>query len=149
MTGAIARVSLLQHCESVAGYPIAVTCASAARRSIRLPVTEAIGRAIGSGLTEERAHARNKIAQVLLEASSVVLNATAGENCANFAARFADLPTINRRRSDAWLPSFARVDGTGRLDAVFAANRGAILLTAHPGKWCTFIDVQGVPHAAS
>jgi lauroyl/myristoyl acyltransferase len=133
----------------VAGYRIAATCATAARRSIRLPVAQAIDRAIGSGLTEERAYARGNLARVLPEASSAVLNASVGENCANFAACFADLPTLNRRRPDAWLPSIARVDGTDRLEAVFAAHRSAILLTARRGKWLNFFEVRGVPHAAS
>jgi lauroyl/myristoyl acyltransferase len=112
-------------------------------------VTQAIGRAIGSGLTEERAYARSNLAQVLPEASSAVLNAAVGESSANFAACFADLPTLNRRRPDASLPSIARVNGTDRLKAVFAAHRGAILLTARPGKWLNSFDVRGVPHAAS
>ncbi len=149
MTGVIARVSLLQPCENVAGYRIAATCASAARHSIRLPVTQAISRAIGSGLTEERAYARSNLAQVLPESSSPVLNAAVGEDSANVAACIADLPTLNQRRPDAWLPSIARVVGTDRLEAVFAAHRGAILLTARPGKWLNFSDVRGVPHAAS
>ncbi len=125
MTGVIARVSLLQPCENVAGYRIAATCATAARRSIRLCVPRPIGLADGSGLTEERAHARSSLARVLPDASLAVLNAAVEETSANIAACFVDLLTLNRRRPDAWRQSIARVDGRDRLDAVFAAHRGA------------------------
>jgi lauroyl/myristoyl acyltransferase len=77
------------------------------------------------------------------------LNPAVGENCASFAACFADLPTLNRRRPDARLPSIASVDGTDRLEAVVAAHRGVIQLTVRRGKWLNFFDARGVQYAAS
>lgn len=95
-------------------------------RSIRLSVARAIGRAIGSGFPDERAHVRGNLARVLPEAFPAILNTAVGETFANFAACFVDLLTLNRRRPDAWLPSVARVEGADRRDAVFAVQRGAI-----------------------
>jgi KDO2-lipid IV(A) lauroyltransferase len=116
-------------------YRIAAISASAAPRTIRLPVARAIGRAIGLYLTEERAHVQSNLARVLPEASPAALNAAVGETFANFAAYFADLLTLNRRDPAALLRYVSRVDGREHLDAAFAAQRGAILLTAHLGNW--------------
>jgi KDO2-lipid IV(A) lauroyltransferase len=72
---------------------------------------------------------------VLPEASPAVLKAAVGETFANFAACFADLLTLNRRRPVALFQYIAGVDGREHLEGVFAARRGAILLTAHLGNW--------------
>jgi lauroyl/myristoyl acyltransferase len=86
---------------------------------------------------------------MLPEASPAVLNAAVGETFANFAACIVDLLTLNRQRPDALLRHIAGGDGEEHIDAVFAARRGAILLTAHLGKRSTFFDLGGAPRAAS
>ncbi len=130
-------------------YRIAAISASAAPRTIRLPVARAIGRAIGLHLTEERAHVRSNLGRVLPEASLAVQNTAVRETFANFGACFVNLLTLNGKPSHALRRYIAGVDGKAHLDAVFAAQRGAILLTAHPGNWFNFFDVRGIPRAAS
>jgi KDO2-lipid IV(A) lauroyltransferase len=116
-------------------YRIAAISASAAPRTIRLPVARAIGRAIGLRLTEERAHVRSNLARVLPEASPAVLDAAVGETFANFGAFFVDLLTLNRKPPQTLLRYVSGVEGKAHLEAALAAQRGAILLTAHLGNW--------------
>jgi len=135
-SGGVAKPRWYSHgLNRLAYYRLARAVAAVLPRPVRLAAARAVACAVGRALSAERSHVRGNLARVLPGAEPRELDAAVDETFANFGAFFADLLILNLAGPERLRPYVAARVGDEQLDAIFAAGRGAVLVTAHLGNW--------------
>jgi KDO2-lipid IV(A) lauroyltransferase len=119
----------------VAYYRLAGAAARLLPRGARLAAARTVGRVLARRLPRERRAVAANLARVLGGPPRERLDGAVEETFARFAACFADLLTLNRRRPERLQRVLASAEGEEHLREAFAARRGVIVVTAHLGNW--------------